>query len=247
MRWGVLCSVILIFLMACSPAEPEQEAVPIEPEPIAEPVVEAVPEPVEEPEEAVVVETAPEEEIYERPPDDPHIIKFLKTYESSVTDYKFEFKNNVWHVKGKKAKMIPFRILENKYHDPVIDTIYFDFKRKTATGACEGHDYNIRKQCTLRNIIGQQYALPYVQFKIPLPDEWLYEVQNLYVFESTSPKLVIDRQTIHLKHSLGTRTTDLFFDPSSGLPVVVIDDSKEYHYDNLAKNQLRTGEDVVPQ
>lgn len=252
MRWGALIASIVLLLMACAPAEQPPAAAPA-PAPEAPPAApaEPAPEPASEPT-TVTVETPPaepaaEEGVYERPPEEPpSIAKFLSLFKNEVKNYKFTYKGDTWLVEGTKAKILPFRILQNEYHAPYIDTIYLDLGRRTAVGVCEGRDTNIKKQCAIRQTLGKQYALPYVQFKITLPEDWLVEFQNLYVTLADTPRLVTDRETIHLKHSTKTRTTDLFIDPSSGLPVAVIDNGIEYHYDHLAKNQLGPGETVVP-
>jgi hypothetical protein len=137
-------------------------------------------------------------------------------------------------------------VLQNQFHAPFIDTLYFDFAKRTLVGVCEGRDTNIKRQCSQQDAIGKKYAMPYVQFKIPLPEDWMREFQNIYTQVSDTPQLITDRETVHLKHSGRTRTTDLFIDPAIGLPLVVIDNDAEYHYDDLAKNQFGSDSNVVP-
>jgi len=195
----------------------------------------------------VTVEPPAEEGIYEPPvAEEPTIAKFLEQYRKEVKNYKFTYKSNTWVVEGDKAKILLFRVLQNQYHAPYIDTIYLDLTRQTAVGVCEGHDQIIRKQCAVRQTLDKQYAMPYVQFKINLPHEWLVEFQNLYVTLAETPQLVMDRETVHLKHSTNTRMTDMFIDPGIGLPVVVVDNNIEYHYENMAKNQFGPKEKTTP-
>jgi len=165
-------------------------------------------------------------------------VGFLQKFTNEIKDYAFTYRGDQWFVAGTKAKIKLNRVLENQYHAQFIDTIYIDLERRTAIGVCEGRDTNIKKQCTLRKTLDEKYALPYVQFKIILPEDWLREMQNLYVSVSDTPRLVTDRKTVHLKHSSQIRQTDLFIEPSSGLPIAVIDNGIEYQYDHLNKNQL---------
>lgn len=258
MRWGVLVAIVVLFLIACrapAPVVPAEPAVPAEEQVVpAEPVEEAVDE---EPVPAVIVEPGvpevpineSEEGVYERPAEDvPSIPLYLKTFRENVEDYAFTFRSDKWYVKGKNAKVELFRILQNEFHAPFIDTIYFDLERRTAVGVCEGRDNNIKTQCSLQDVLGKKFSMPYVQFKIKLPEDWLVEFQNYYTSLSDTPRLVTDRDTVHLKYSTQTRIVDFFIDPSSGLPIAVIDgDDAEYQYNNLAKNQLKPTDRVVPE
>lgn len=262
MRWGVLVAIVVLFLIACRAPAPVAPAVPegIVESPAVEGQVEDAEEPVvdEEPVSAVTVEPGVPEEppvneseegVYERPAEDvPSIPLYMKTFKENVEDYAFTFRSDKWYVKGKHAKVELFRILQNEFHAPFIDTIYFDLERRTAVGVCEGRDNNIKVQCTQQNVLGKKFSMPYVQFKIKLPEDWLVEFQNYYTSVSDTPRLVTDRDTVHLKYGTQTRVVDFFIDPSSGLPIVVVDgDDAEYQYQNLAKNQLKPTERVVPE
>jgi hypothetical protein len=254
MRWGVSVAIAVLFLIACRAPAPIVPAETAAPEPAEESVVGE--EPV--PESAVTVESGEPEEapanesdegVYERPAEDvPSIPLYTKVFKENVQDYKFTFRSDKWYVKGRNAKVELFRILQNEFHAPFIDTIYFDLERRTAVGVCEGRDNNIKTQCVQRDTLGKKFSMPYVQFKIKLPEDWLVEFQNYYTFVSDTPRLVTDRDTVHLKYSTQTRVVDFFIDPSSGLPIAVIDgDDAEYQYQNLAKNQLKPTERVVPE
>ncbi len=237
MRWGEVSAILFLFLLACAPAEPSEPVAPAE-QPPAEQTT--APEPALPAEPAVIVEPAPAEEgIYEPPTEEPpSIAKFLELFRKEAKNYKFTYRSDTWVVEGTKAKAILFRVLENEYHAPFIDTIYFDLQKRTAYGVCEGHDQNIKRQCSMRELIGKKYAVPYVQFKIKLPEDWLIEYQNLYVTQSDTPHLVTDRETVHLKHSTLTKSADFYIDPLIGLPLAVIEDGAEYQYKNLVKNQF---------
>jgi len=254
MRWALLM-ILLLSLTACSvffeqpaPAAP----VPVAPAPVVQPSVNATapapaaPAPAEN-ESAPAEETSPAEETHDiAGPEAPSVAQFIDIFHKDVKNYKFTYKNDLWMVQGKQAKVVPFRTLQNVYAAPMIDTIYFDLDRRTAVGVCEGRDTQTRKQCASRKILGVPYALPYVQFKIKLPEEWLTEFQSLYLAEAETPKINTDRPTTHLKYLTHTRTTDLYIDESSGLPVAVIDDGTEYHYELLAKNAIKPTELLAP-
>lgn len=245
MRWGVIAVIALLFLSACTSPAPEPVAVtpvptavetPVaEPEPTAAPVVEETPEP------------PADEGVYERPEEaGPSMQGYLQHFTDTVQNYRFTYKNDRWLVQGTNAKVILFRVMQNEFHAPFIDTLYFDFAKRTLVGVCEGRDTNVKRQCAQQDAIGKKYAMPYVQFKIPLPEDWMREFQNLYTQVSDTPQLITDRETVHLKHTGRTRTTDLFIDPAIGLPLVVIDNDAEYHYDDIAKNQFGSDSNVVP-
>ncbi|MEM4240104.1 MAG: hypothetical protein QXM31_03555 [Candidatus Woesearchaeota archaeon] len=243
MRWAMALTLVILLLAACKPVETQEiihePAVPVvEQPPATMPVVEQPPvaEPVVEQPPATVPAAEP---VYERPPEQqPTITGFLSQYKNEVKDYKFNYKNDAWAVQGNYARIKLFRVLQNIYQAPYIDTVYLDLERRTAVGVCVGYDDKIRRQCADRQTLGRKYALPYVQFKIMLPHDWLFDKQNLYFTIADTPKLVTSRQTVHLKHQSQARVIDLYIDPSSGLPVAAVEDGTEYHYENLAKNQL---------
>ncbi len=244
MRWGIIAAFFVFFLISCAPAEEPQPAPPV----IEQPPAEQPPAAAEEQPPAEQLPAVPqaEEGVYERPVEEgPSITKYLNQFRNEVKNYKFTFKNNQWTVQGSNARIDLFRVLQNQYHADFIDTVYLDLERRTALGVCEGTDDNIKKQCAFRQVLGKKYALPYVQFKMKLPEDWLFDSQNMYFSESNTPRLVTDRPTIHLKHATQTRMVDLFIDPAIGLPIAVIEDGTEYQYQRLTKNRLGPQEKVV--
>ncbi len=265
MRLGVIIVALLLVLSACKPVVIEdvpEPAAPVEPpkpqapEPNPNVIVETPPETavtapsdvaasVAEP--AVNESAEPEETVYERPVEaPPSIMKYQVIFRRDVSNYKFNYKGDQWFVQGKRAKLIPFRILENIYHAPFIDTIYFDLENRTVVGVCEGRDDSIKRQCLQQNALGTKFSMPYIQFKIPLPEDWLTEYQNLYMTLADAPKLVTDRDTVHLKHQSQTRVIDVYIDPAIGLPLAVVDSGVEYKYERLSKNSLGFGQKMVP-
>lgn len=262
MRWALAIALVVLLLAGCREKEfvpiTEGEHVPVETELINEtpalngtaaPFEETVYKPATETEPAVGEQPeANETETYERPVEaPPSIAKYQAIFKSDVKNYKFTYKNDKWFVSGKRAKMIPFRVLENMYRAPFIDTVYFDLENLTAVGVCEGRDTQIKRQCAQMDILGKKYSVPYVQFKIQLPEDWLIEYQNLYVFVADTPKLASPVVTVHLKHQSQTRLVDIYFDPAIGLPVAVVDNGIEHHYELLSKNSLGFKESVVPE
>jgi hypothetical protein len=263
MRWQLIIVMIAVLVLAsCKPVVVEDipAAKPAEPAqpPAVQPtnpnvIVESPPEqnmtvPVEQPPEVLPAENeSTEPGVYERQPEaPPSIAKFAVIFRKQVKEYKFVYKTDQWFVQGKRAKIIPYNVLENIYRAPFVDAIYIDLENKTAVGVCEGRDSNLRKKCTSMGVLGKQYALPYVQFKIQLPEDWLFDYQNLYMTVADAPKLAIEREVVHLKHQSNTRIVDIYIDPTMGLPVAVIDDNVEYHYDRLSKNSLGFQESMVP-
>ncbi|MEM2916086.1 MAG: hypothetical protein QXT19_01895 [Candidatus Woesearchaeota archaeon] len=264
MRWVLAIVLVVLLLTGCR----EKEFVPITK---GEQVIIKNKPPLPAVNEIIVSETAPfEETVYKpatetepavgkqpetsetvpyEPPAEapPSIAKYQAMFRSNVKNYKFTYKNDKWFVSGKRAKMVPFRVLENIYHAPFVDTLYFDLENMTAVGVCEGRDAQIKRQCAQMGVLGKKYSLPYVQFKIPLPEDWLVEYQNLHMVVADSPKLASPVETVHLKHQTQTRRVDIYFDPAIGLPVAVIDNGIEYHYNLLSKNSLGFQESMVPE
>ncbi|MEM4254095.1 MAG: hypothetical protein QXR48_01780 [Candidatus Woesearchaeota archaeon] len=261
MNWKfyfLLALVLVLCLTGCRQKEfvtiSTGEQVPVKNETMPVAPAEPVPAPFEEimnKTEKPVVNVTPmikEEGIYERPPEEPpSIAKFLEQFRKEVKDYTFTYKSDKWLVKGKKAKIILFRTLQNQYTAPFIDTIYIDLEKRTAFGTCEGYNNNIKVQCAQRETLGKPYAVPYMQFKIQLPEDWLTDLQNLYFTVADAPRLAADRPTVHLKHQSQKRVIDIYIDPSSGLPVAVVDNGTEYHYQGLAKNQISPTEKMSAQ
>ncbi len=260
MRWAAITVLVILLLAGCR----EKEFVPI---------IQGEQMPVEnktEPSLPVVNETAPFEETVYKPATEtepavgqqpetnetgtyempveapPSIAKYQAIFKGDVKNYKFTYKNDLWYVSGKRAKVVPFRVLENMYLAPYIDTIYFDLENLTAVGVCEGRELQVKRQCAQMGILGKKYSVPYVQFRIQLPEDWFVEYQNLHMFVADAPKLVSDRDTVHLKHQDQTRPVDIYFDPVIGLPLAVVDNGVEYHYELLSKNSLGFQESVVP-
>jgi hypothetical protein len=234
----------LFLLVACSPVEQAEMSGPVKPS-IAQEIIEEQ-ETTQEPavEEAIVEE----EEWYERPPEpEPTLAGFLQYFKQNTNNYKFTYHGDQWTVSGRNARIDLQRPLRNQYHAPFIDTIYLDLERKTAVGVCEGRtSQNIRRQCASQHTLGTKYAVPFLQFKIKLPEEWLFEFQNKYAAVAETPRLVTDRPTIHLKHVIETRIIDFYIDPTSGLPLVVIDDGVQHAYENLRRNAIQPGEQATP-
>ena len=224
MPWRFLSALVLLLLLLLAGCRQKEfvpisqgEQLPLENKtlPIAQPPAEPLPAPFEtivNKTEEPVANTTPEAEVvYERQPAKaPSIAGFLEQFRKEVKDYIFTYKSDKWLVKGNKAKIILFRTLQNQYKAPFIDTVYIDLDRRTAFGVCEGYNNNIKLQCAQRDVLGKPFAVPYMQFKAPLPHEWLSELQNLFMTEATAPKIAADRPTVHLKHQSQTRVVDVY-------------------------------------
>jgi hypothetical protein len=251
MRWGSIAAILLVLLAGCItiqvPDKTDEE--PQAPGPVPAPAEPAEAQAQPSPEDAEPQAQGPEppapspepvaEEQREPPaPTAASIQGFYDLYLTEVKNYKFTYNSDVYKVKGRFVRIELFRVLQNIYNAPYIDVIYLDRERRMAVGVCEGRDIQIKKQCSMRDTLDKQFAVPYIQFAITFPDDWLKEFLNLYSAPAETPRLPTERLTVHLKHTTQTRTTDLYIDPSSGLPLVVIDNSKEYHYQGLSRNTV---------
>ncbi len=265
MRWATVAVLVILLLAGCrekafvpitlgeqmpveNTTEPSTETLPVANETTA-PFEEVVYKPGNDTEPAIGEQPETNEPTAYEPPVEapPSMAKYQAIFRNNVKNYKFTYKNDKWFVSGKRAKMIPFRVLENMYQAPFIDTLYFDLENLTAVGVCEGRDTQIKRQCAQMGVLGKKYSVPYVQFKIQLPEDWFAGYQNLYMTVADSPKLASPIETVHLKHQTQTRRVDIYFDPVIGLPVAVVDNGIEYHYGLLSKNSLGFQESMVPQ
>lgn len=240
MRLWILLIIVLVAFAGCSSDKIiDSEEIESEPEETEQEIRE--PEETEqepaEPKENEANQSAPENQ-FEPVEEEYSVKKFYELYKAEVQNYKFKFNTDIYKVKDNLVKIELSSVKENIYNAPFVDTVYLDRERKTAIGVCEGRNSNVRKKCTFREVWKKQFAMPYIKFAIKFPDDWLTEFLYLHTVLANRPVLATERPNIHLKYVSTSRKTELFFDPTSGLPMVVSDNNVEYHYKNLARNTV---------
>ena len=197
------------------------------------PVQEIVSQPVQTPEIAVVeptpepsmqaIETIEENEPMER----TALYDFLDTFAKKVTGYQFVHKGDEYSVKGTKVKIVldtpgvvrDIKLNGVRYGLFYYDTIYVDRVAKTAVAYCEGIETELNRQCTQMNLYDVPYAVPFSEFNIVLPEDWLFTYLDQTPARIDADKYIIQgRSAVSLTFRTGDDSTELFFDDVTGLP-----------------------------
>lgn len=177
--------------------------------------------------------------------------RFLDTFAQKVKSYEFKYKQNTYKIKGttykielytaKTANNIQFgEIQKNLFY---YDTIYVDRIQKTAIAYCEGHKSQVNTQCTQLELFDLAYPVPFKEYDILLPEDWLLENLNNEPDIMEENKYYIEgRATVYVKFN--ERELELNFDPGTGL-VLRADQKKgsqllsRYDYEKLVANLVR--------
>ncbi len=232
---------------AAKPEEPvaEKSEVPAEaPKQQAETVE---PEKIEVPKEAEAVEETVSPS-HER----TKMYKLLDIFAEKVTGYQFEYKDDDYYVKGTRYKVIldsAVIVKDVSFGDMkkslfYYDTIYVDRATKTAIAYCEGHDSQINTQCGKLGLYDLAYPVPFKNYDITLPEDWLFTYLDKEPNTWDENKFYIQsRASITVTFS-GDPELELNFDSGSGL-VLRADQKrgnqlvKREDYLNLATNLVR--------
>ncbi|VVB80845.1 Uncharacterised protein [uncultured archaeon] len=177
--------------------------------------------------------------------------KFFDAF-AKITGYDFIYKGDHYYSKGTKYKIIlgaPNTATDVKFGDTekhlfYYDTIYLDRNAKTAIAYCEGHTSQLNKQCAELALYDLAYPVPYNDYNILLPEDWLMENLDKEPSLVDANKYYINgRATIFVKIN-ETPEIELSFDPGTGL-VLRADEKKgeqllaRYNYEELSANAVR--------
>ena len=243
--------------------EAEQPAAPVQtPEtqaqPTPEPTAVAIPTEIPEPTAVAIPIEIPKpitqdvEETVAQPQERTEIYAFLDKFVQKVTGYQFSYKQDKYYVRGTKYKVELFRPVTQKsvtfgelkktlfYYD----TVYVDRATKKAVAYCEGHQSYLNTQCAQLEIYDLAYPVPFADYNMTLPEDWLLAYVNQEPTVLEEDKYYVNQKSVTRATFEGENTTaELNFDPVTGL--VIRADLKSggqfgrYDYEDLAANLVR--------
>ncbi len=184
------------------------------------------------------------------------VMDYLIKLFSKINSYEFRTELGKFSVMGDKFKILLSSPIRSQMIDKngakaqsVISTVYVDRKLKTATGYCEGKDTGLRRECEKNDLLDVPRDLPFYEFNIKLPEDWLWElIETPIDFVETDKYYVNSQKAIRVFFSLNNSKLDVFFDEKTGLPIRIIDikDGKSSTNDFLDLNANSVKErDVV--
>jgi hypothetical protein len=177
--------------------------------------------------------------------------RFLDKF-AKVTGYDFAYKGDHYYSKGTKYKIIlsaPETVSGAKFGDVekhlyYYDTIYVDRTAKTAIAYCEGHDSKVNKQCAQLELYDLAYPVPYNDYSILLPEDWLLTYLDKEPSSVEENKYYIEgRATVFVRFN-ETPEIELNIDPGNGL-VLRADEKKgnqllaRYSYEKVVIDKIR--------
>lgn len=196
-----------------------------------------------------IIEATEETEPAERTP----LYDFLDTFAKKVSGYQFIHKSDQYFVKGTKLKIVldkprvarQVKLNGIAYSLFYYDTVYVDRAAKKATAYCEGRETELNRQCVKMNLHDVPYAVPFSEYNILLPEDWLFSFLDKNPVRIDKDKYIVLGKSAHsYTFRQGDDSTELFFDDITGLPVRA-DQIKygrlisRYDYEFLASNKVR--------
>ncbi len=217
MKYTVLFVILVLFLVACSPAQPAEPAAP---EPAApEPTVAA---PASEP---VVIQPGPTPvEAKPTPAISKELDALLKKADQKIKSYQYlelilphKKQPDTISIRGTKIKITLYE------YDPYIpgdyfDTVYLDTSTKTIIGRCES-----QKRCIWPrgDSTTQEWTdLDYSSYRPKTPYEWVKEVPH--DAEILGPEVHDKRQTTKIQFSEAGKITTMWIDDTYGIPLEIV-------------------------
>lgn len=151
--------------------------------------------------------------------------RFLDTFAEKVTSYQFEYKGDNYYAKGTRYKVIlhsPTIVKDVTFGDTkkslfYYDTIYVDRSTKKAIAYCEGHDGQVNTQCAQRELYDLAYPVPFQEYNITLPEDWLFSYLDKEPDTWDDNKYYINSRASITVTFHGDPELELDFDPGSGL------------------------------
>ena len=215
----MIALLMMVLVVACAkPAVVDSELppAPAAPQPMPTPAEPVVEEKVVAPSPAPKVETKPAEPVQETMKNTPDVQAVLDKADEKVTSYEFYYApppdnlaRNKYHVKDTKVKV---ELYEVNFYNPedYFDTVYLDTVKKTAVAFCENRQTSLCGKST------QAQNLPYEEYAIKLPHEYLAEVSSATKIGSET---LYDRMTVKLKYEVNGQAYETWVDQYSGLPL----------------------------
>jgi hypothetical protein len=235
---GLIFAALLVFLVACAPAQTMPAAQPAPAAPAAQPVAQPGPTPVV---------TAPVPTVSKELQD------LLSRADQRVKSYKYlelilpdKKQPDTISVKGSKVKV---KLYEYEPYIPkeYFDTIYLDTATQTAIGRCE-----TKARCVWAQGDNTKRAwtnLDYNQFRRKTPYEFVKEVPSTATI--MGPEVHFNRGTTRIQYDDAGKLVDMWIDDSYGLPVeisITTSDGKvtSYKFNDMTFNGLADRDVTAP-
>ena len=174
-----------------------------------------------------------------------------KTF-SGIDSYKFKTFTGAYYVRGDKVRIVlrsPITkrgVTQNgkNYPEIIVDEVILDRTARSAIGYCFGITEQTRNNCANLELSDSTgFSLPYEEFAIKMPEDWVKEYMTEKVTEEESQKYFLGTiETTKVKFNDGV---EMYFYPKAGLPIKIIKGPQEMIvFDSLIPNQARP-EDVI--
>ncbi|MEK6874666.1 MAG: hypothetical protein AABX52_02860 [Nanoarchaeota archaeon] len=136
----------------------------------------------------------------------------VKSYEFVLAPPPDNLARDHYYIKGKRYRI---SLYQNNFYKPdeYFDTVYVDTVTKTAIGYCEG---NRPGRCINSST---QYTLPYTQWLITTPYQWLKQIPY---GEIQGSEKIFDRPSFKVYYEKDGIATWMWLDEYSGLPARVL-------------------------
>ncbi len=234
----IVALLLMVLVVACAkPAvvDTPSAPVPAAPQPASKPVEPVVEEKIVSPTPAPIPTPAPVE-VAKNTPD---VQAILDKADEKVTSYLFYYApppdnlaRNKYFVKGNRVKVELYEV--NFYNaEDYFDTVYLDRIKKTAIAFCENRQTSLCAKST------QAQVLPYEEYAIKLPHEYLEEVSSASKMGSET---LYDRMSVKLKYNVKGQEYETWVDQYSGLPMRVKvgleKEAPKFEFRELAINSL---------
>lgn len=212
-QWGLIIAAVLLFLVACAPAQPAMPAA--QPAAPAAPAAQPAAQPIQPGPTPVVVKPVPtaSKELQDLLSRADQRVKSYQYLELILPDKQ---QPDTIKVKGTKVKI---KLYE---YDPYVavnyfDTIYLDTSTKTVVGRCEN-----RQRCVWAkgdNTKLDFTDITYDQFRRKTPYEFLKSIPPTATI--AGPEVHDNRGTTRVQYDDAGKIVDAWIDDSYGLPVEV--------------------------
>jgi hypothetical protein len=178
--------------------------------------------------------------------------RFLDTFAKNVKSYSFTHKNNDYFVKGTRYKIhlyTPIIVKNVKFGEMqkqlfYYDTVYVDRMAKTAITFCEGHKSSTNSQCYDLKLYDLAYPVPFKEYDIILPEDWLLSNVNNEPNQLEENKYYVKgRASVFVRFETDP-ALELSIDPGTGL-IMQADTKKgsqmlsRVEYTDLVSNLVR--------
>lgn len=151
--------------------------------------------------------------------------RFVDIFAKNVKSYQFINKNNKYFVKGTRYKILlytPIIVKDVKFGEMqkqlfYYDAVYVDRAAKTAIAFCEGHKSSTNSQCYDMKLYDLAYPVPYKEYDIILPEDWLLSNVNNEPNQLEENKYYVKGRASVFVRFETSPALELSMDPGTGL------------------------------